>query len=855
MADTTNKAQEMFNERHKSEKNQEETLLEIKQAILISTEQQAKFAARAEKFEEYQLAIQEEELKLRKMEVSRNRFSKLKAAGGLAAGGALGAYGLGKKMIQFDKRRQKSFAKLAFVEMISAGVITAIVTGVLGTAMFKKLFDNVSEENKQISRAIAAAVKAPSALKGGKMIAGGANSIIKDMRKPGVGLKQSLKNSATGFAKKQFDKYIMAQVRSIKSTYGFMADQAKTAGSAFVKGGGGQIATNLLGGVDEAAIAGSKVASATGVLGKAKTLGSGAAAMGKGAAGLGVKGTAKALGGGLIKGGVSAGAALGKGALAGGGKLALKLAKGIGGKVASKFIPGLGAVFSLYSGIDRWKKDDKVGAFIDFGSAVANLIPGLGGFLSLGLDLINMSRDFSAMPPQKQQDTLQKGRSIARHIPGLGLGISIADSVKMFANGDIKGGLEELAGGIASTIPGGRWAFDAGLELLDAFHGVENPMSGTAKSIKKFSKDQMKNMPIIGTFLRLKDAMKLWNQGKESDAMIEAAKAMGTMIPGVGLLYNFFEETKEPMATPSSGALQMGRGKVSKKEGRKRLGKLRKAITAGQAKGTDVSGLEARRDSLVTQMQNGGIPAPPKESEVKDEGGLPNVPGIGKSQLQRTNMNLGTLSDSFKPTAQSFVEAAWDAGYPVIVTEGSRGRKKQEAAKAAGNSNAGFGKSFHNYGMAFDIAFAGKDPYGSSHPWQAVGDLGKSMGLRWGGDFKSIDDKPHFETGNYTIAELKKTGLPMAAMGAIANTPTIAGEAGPEAIIPLNDRGVGVIAQALNKAMILNTVSGSKPTKSTDEFKSFLVDTFAKALASEIAKAGSKNKSSQQQAAPSVKVL
>lgn len=696
MADTTNKAQQMFNEQTKSEKTQEETLLEIKEAILLSTQQQAQFAARAERFEENQLAIQEEELKLRKMEVSRNRFSRLKAGAGMVGAAGMGAYGIGKKMVQFDKTRQKSWAKLAFAEMVSAGVITAIVTGVLGTAMFKKLFSDTSEETKAMSRAAAAATKLPRASKTAMSLGKGAKSLLSDMGKPGVGFKQGAKNLAKGFAAKQFDKLVMSQVRSIQSTYSFMADQAKIAGGAFMKGGGSGIAANLLGGTTEAASAGSKVASATGIAGKARALGSGALAMGKGAAGLGVKGTAKALGGGLLKGGASAGLSLGKGALKGVAGIAGKSLAKIGGKVASKFIPGLGAVFSLYSGIDRWKKDDKVGAFIDFGSAVANLIPGLGGFLSLGLDMINMARDFKSMPPEKQQSTLQKGRAIARHIPGLGLGISIADSVKMFANGDIQGGLKELAGGISSTIPGGRWAFDAGLELLDAFHGTENAMSGTAQTIKKVSKGQMKNIPIIGTFLRMKDAFKLYEQGKTKEAMIAGAKALGTMIPGVGLLYNFFEETKEPMAMPSSSAQQQGRGNITASQGKSGLSKLRKGIIAGKAAGKDVSHLESRRDSLVAQMKNGGVPISLSESSKQ------HTKVKSKSSADMNNVKWDDMGG--RSGIEAAILGAWnDAGIeaPPTFTSGYRDASGNLGLKLANT------KSKHLTGHAFDLR--GKD--------------------------------------------------------------------------------------------------------------------------------------------------
>ncbi len=56
------------------------------------------------------------------------------------------------------------------------------------------------------------------------------------------------------------------------------------------------------------------------------------------------------------------------------------------------------------------------------------------------------------------------------------------------------------------------------------------------------------------------------------------------------------------------------------------------------------------------------------------------------------------------------------------------------------------GSSAHNYGAAFDICFKGHDPYPEDYQlWEAVGMVGERLGLVWGGRWKTIVDKPHFE--------------------------------------------------------------------------------------------------------------
>lgn len=65
------------------------------------------------------------------------------------------------------------------------------------------------------------------------------------------------------------------------------------------------------------------------------------------------------------------------------------------------------------------------------------------------------------------------------------------------------------------------------------------------------------------------------------------------------------------------------------------------------------------------------------------------------------------------------------------------------------------GASPHNYGLAFDICFAGADPYPDVDDprWELLGKLGESIGLDWGGPLGAGDkftfDRPHFQRNNW----------------------------------------------------------------------------------------------------------
>lgn len=86
------------------------------------------------------------------------------------------------------------------------------------------------------------------------------------------------------------------------------------------------------------------------------------------------------------------------------------------------------------------------------------------------------------------------------------------------------------------------------------------------------------------------------------------------------------------------------------------------------------------------------------------------------------------------------------------VTEGHRGREAQEAAFASGHSKAHFGQSSHNFdpSRALDVVPYPID-WEDTSKFKAIATAFKQAAnelgviLRWGGDFKSITDFPHFE--------------------------------------------------------------------------------------------------------------
>jgi hypothetical protein len=117
--------------------------------------------------------------------------------------------------------------------------------------------------------------------------------------------------------------------------------------------------------------------------------------------------------------------------------------------------------------------------------------------------------------------------------------------------------------------------------------------------------------------------------------------------------------------------------------------------------------------------------------------------------------------------------AAWnqmyrDHGLRARITDSFRSVASQDLLYAIGRSTDGKivtntkgGMSLHNYGLACDIAWRGTDPYLGGNPngcalWKAYGEALASVEVVWGGDFKSLVDKPHAERSyGFKISDLE----------------------------------------------------------------------------------------------------
>lgn len=111
------------------------------------------------------------------------------------------------------------------------------------------------------------------------------------------------------------------------------------------------------------------------------------------------------------------------------------------------------------------------------------------------------------------------------------------------------------------------------------------------------------------------------------------------------------------------------------------------------------------------------------------------------------------LHPKIRNKVRELINKAEKAGIKLRITSGIRTWDEQQKLYDQGRitpgakvTNAKPGESYHNFGLAIDVVpiVNGNADFNTPY-WNKIGEIGKSVGFVWGGDFKSIKDKPHFE--------------------------------------------------------------------------------------------------------------
>jgi hypothetical protein len=138
----------------------------------------------------------------------------------------------------------------------------------------------------------------------------------------------------------------------------------------------------------------------------------------------------------------------------------------------------------------------------------------------------------------------------------------------------------------------------------------------------------------------------------------------------------------------------------------------------------------------------------------------PGASGGNPGIAAQTERRLAQVHPAVATRARAMIELLSQAGVEILITQGLRTWEEQDALYAKGRTvppigkkfivtNARGGQSYHNFGLAFDIVVLdalGKFDWNDKHPgWIAASKAGKSVGLEWGGDWKTFKDIPHYQ--------------------------------------------------------------------------------------------------------------
>jgi len=122
------------------------------------------------------------------------------------------------------------------------------------------------------------------------------------------------------------------------------------------------------------------------------------------------------------------------------------------------------------------------------------------------------------------------------------------------------------------------------------------------------------------------------------------------------------------------------------------------------------------------------------------------VPARTISNKTCNNDYIVELDPQMQEKVRALEEYARENNIPFKIIDGYRSREKQlqliERYKNQPGRAAGADKSKHRFGKAIDIQ---TDNYLTEEQCRKLGEYAKSIGMRWGGDFRTVRERWHFE--------------------------------------------------------------------------------------------------------------
>lgn len=229
----------------------------------------------------------------------------------------------------------------------------------------------------------------------------------------------------------------------------------------------------------------------------------------------------------------------------------LGLLTGIGGMFAGGGLLGYlmtgkkEFLFSVVKGFTKYISKGLAGLF-----KTGKILKNVKGFMNVGKVFNTIGKAFKSVSNIFGKGVVKSvgkvgGKSFLKKIPVVGGLLGLFFGIQRFKKGDFKGGLLEIASGVASIVPGIGTALSVGIDALLMFRdlkGTDILDGGIGQNIvggiKKISPVILRNLPGIGTIIRVKEAFTEWVNGNKLKSLSMLGGAIATIIPGGGLLFD-----------------------------------------------------------------------------------------------------------------------------------------------------------------------------------------------------------------------------------------------------------------------------------------------------------------------------
>jgi|GEM_PF-2831199 len=201
------------------------------------------------------------------------------------------------------------------------------------------------------------------------------------------------------------------------------------------------------------------------------------------------------------------------------------------------------------------------------------------------------------------------------------------------------------------------------------------------------------------------------------------------------------EKSPVELSTPSRGVVKLGSRGID--------------VTYLQTSLKSLFFLTGNVDGIFGRATEAAVKKFQTSVKIKADGIVGNISWkyLDEALKKKPSLCVWKLVPELESKAHSFLSECKKAGYSLKITHGIRTRAEQEKLYNQGRTtpgkivtNAKPGKSKHEKGAAFDVAFTGKVPYPTDiKQWKAIADIGVSLGLKAGYYFRTFKDYPHFE--------------------------------------------------------------------------------------------------------------